>query len=86
MEIDVVGGPVVGVVNDNVHYFGRRIGDVVKVDRDVVAGPACALGGAAQLPGHRVQGIMPQGWYEGEAVIVGCGIHEDRVLPLRLFL
>ena len=69
VEIDVVGGAVVGVVNNNVHDFGSRIGDIAKVDGDVVAGPACALGGAAQLPGHRVQGIMPQGWYEGEAVI-----------------
>ena len=77
-----------GVVNNNVHYFGSRIGDVVKaVDRDVVAGPACAVGGAAKLPGHRVQGIMPVGTKAGgpgAAVVVevGSGIHEKRVLPV----
>ena len=53
-DVEVDGGPVVavGVVDDSVHYLGRRLGDVVKVDRDVVAGPACAFGSAAKLPGY----------------------------------
>ena len=29
VEVDVVGGPVVGVVNDSVHYFGSRIGCLI---------------------------------------------------------
>ena len=62
VEVDVVGGPVqdpsCGVVDDSVHYLGRRLGDVVKVDREVVAGPACAFGSAAKLPGYRIQGIV----------------------------
>ena len=59
-DVEVDGGPVVavGVVDDSVHYLGRRLGDVVKVDRDVVAGPACAFGSAAKLPGYRIQGIV----------------------------
>jgi len=65
VEIDAAGGPIVGVVNDNVHHFGSRIGDVVKVDRDVVAGPTCAFGAAAQLPGCRVQDIMSVGTKAG---------------------
>ncbi len=48
VEIDVVGGAVVGVVDNNIRDFGSRIGDIVKVDGDVVAGPACAFGGPTQ--------------------------------------
>ena len=87
VEIDVVGGAVVGVVNNNVHDFGSRIGDIVKVDGDVVAGPACAFGGPTQLPDYRVQGIMSVGAKTrcpGAAVVVevGSGIHKDGVLPV----
>ena len=32
-----------GVVDNNIHDFGSRIGDIVKVDGDVVAGPASAF-------------------------------------------
>ena len=42
---------LVGVVNDrrvHMHYLGSRFGDIVEVDRDVVAGPVGAFGGAAQ--------------------------------------
>ena len=79
VEIDVVGGAVVGVVDNNIHDFGSRIGDIVKVDGDIVAGPACAFGGPTQLPDYRVQGIMSVGAKTrcpGAAVVVevvyGC--------------
>jgi len=61
VEVDVAGGPVVGVIDDSVHYFGRRLGDIVKIDRDIVAGPTCAFGSAAKLPGYWVQSIVPVG-------------------------
>ena len=87
VEIDVVGGAVVGVVDNNIHDFGSRIGDIVKVDGDIVAGPACAFGGPTQLPDYRVQGIMSVGAKTrcpGAAVVVevGSGIHKDGVLPV----
>ena len=30
VEVDVVGGPIVGVVDDSVHYLGGRERDMIK--------------------------------------------------------
>ena len=55
-----------GVVDDSVHCLGRRLGDIVKVDRDVVAGPACAFSSAAKLPGYWIQGVVRRPEAQGQ--------------------